>query len=107
MPPKSGTKSWEDVKLIFAALSITATLGLWNVFAANNEKPTVQAAVSQPTLAPVVQPAFHGKILLGGRPPSQTVVVVQNNSKHTGSGSSSNNNVQAQAPAPVTNTSSS
>jgi hypothetical protein len=103
MPPtKPGAKNCDDIKLLFAALSMTATLGLWNVFAANNQQTVVQATEIQPVAlsASQPQPAMPGKILLGGQAPSQNIVTVQNN---TGRASSN----KARHPAPVATTRSS
>jgi len=107
MPKKAKKKNWDDVKMVISALSVTATLAMWNIFAAaNNQKETAQVAELLPESEPVViiepaatqpQPAFTGKILLGGEAP-QPRVIVRSGGGGGGGGS---------APAPVTTTSSS
>lgn len=87
MATKPGPKNWDDIKMMLTALSITATLGFWNVFAAANEQNIVAKEVEQPasptpgvTQEPVAAsptPMFTGKILLGGKAPSQVVITVQ------------------------------
>ncbi len=77
MPNKSSSKKWSDVEIAIATVSIAVTLGLWNVFAAPQQKngtPQVNATVAPPptdvpvTLSlPTVMPEV--KILLGGKAP--------------------------------------
>ena len=85
MPGKSKTNNWNDIKMIITAVSVTLTLGLWNVFAATASRDKVAQAASlsaQPVamVEPVaVQPVpmfeFIGKILLGGVAPQPRVIV--------------------------------
>lgn len=87
MAAKPGPKNWDDIKMMLTALSVTATLGFWNVFAAANEQNIVAKEAEQPISATpeVAQafvtasptPVFTGKILLGGKAPSQVVIAVQ------------------------------
>jgi hypothetical protein len=85
MPGKTKSNTWDDVKMLVAAVSVTLTIGLWNVFAAaaNREAVAHNANVPlQPTanVAPFVRqvepaPGLTGKILLGGVAPQPRVVV--------------------------------
>ena len=82
MPKKSDPKNWFDVKVLIAAVSITSTLALWNLFAA---KP-VQTSGTNIAEVPAPPPAandsiltqgelgFFGKILLGGTAPQTRVI---------------------------------
>lgn len=98
MPAKPASKNWDDIKVLMAALAVTITLGLWNLFATTDKLNITQKTVSlPPTTAPLpTQPAFRGKILLGGQAPSQQTIVVP-----------SSRSQNAQQPAPVTRTRSS
>ena len=96
MAPKK-KKNWDDAKMVISALSVTATLAMWNIFAANNKSEHTQVVEIPPE--PVVfieptpvaaQPPFTGKILLGGEAPKPRVVVVQ--AKSGGNGGNNNNN---------------
>lgn len=113
MATKPGPKNWDDIKMLFTTISITATLGFWNVFAATNEQNLVAKEVEQPVspaldVAPGVAalvtasptPVFTGKILLGGKAPSQVVITVQEKVAR-------NNQQPQQQPDPVTQTQSS
>lgn len=108
MATKPGTKNWDDLKMMFTAISITATLGLWNVFAVANEQDSVAKVIDQTPPTNIVEqavtanptaPVFTGKILLGGTAPSQTVIRVQ--------AKAARNNQQSQSQQPVTQTRSS
>lgn len=99
MPAKPGSKNSDDLKMLMAALAVTTTLGLWNLFATNDKPVVTEIAADQPTLPPIeiaspTQPSFRGKILLGGQAPSQPIIVVQRPRN-------------PQQPAPVTRTRSS
>jgi uncharacterized membrane protein YgcG len=126
-------KSWAEIQMAIAAISITATLGFWNVFAA----PDRQTAVTQvkPTTTPppppppteTAQPTpvvptstalalMPVKIIFGGKAPSQQVVqvVVPQNTKRNkggggdgGGGGGGGASVSAPAPAPAASTGSS
>ena len=97
--------------MVISALSVTATLAMWNIFAATNdqaEKKQVVEAPPEPTavveaLPTPTQPAFTGKILLGGEAPKPRVVVVQAKAKNNGG----NNNNGGGGGGAVTSTSSS
>ena len=102
MPVKPGSKNRDDIKMLMAALAVTTTLGLWNLFASLDTPATTQNTASLPSIPPVeagnpTQQTFQGRILLGGQAPSQQVIVVQR----------PNNPRNAQRPSPVTQTRSS
>jgi hypothetical protein len=102
VPAKHGSKNRGDIKMLMAALAITTTLGLWNLFANLDKPTTTQKTISLQTPPPTViasptQPAFRGKILFGGQAPSQKIIVVQR----------PKNSQRPQQPAPVTKTRSS
>ena len=108
MATKPGSKNWDDIKMMLTLISVTATLGLWNVFASSNKENSVVKELEQPASPGITQtlfaasptPVFTGKILLGGKAPSPVVVTVQEKV--------SRNNQQAQQqPVPVTQTQSS
>jgi hypothetical protein len=104
MPAKPGSKNSDDLKMVMAALAVATTLGLWNLFATNDKKILTETTVNQQTPPPIettspTQPAFRGKILLGGQAPSQQIIVVQR--------PRTNNSQNSQQPAPVTQTRSS
>jgi hypothetical protein len=103
MATKPVSKSWDDIKMLMAALAVATTLGLWNLLSIMDQQNTAQKTSNGQNAVPIVventtQPVFQGKILLGGQPPSQNVVIVR-----TRPGQSQN----GQQPAPVTQTRSS
>jgi len=87
---KKPQKTWADVQMTIAAISITATLGMWNLFSTPQKQqvtqitdastpppppsPTEEVAV---VAAPVAQlPQFVPvKIIFGGIAPKQQVIV--------------------------------
>jgi hypothetical protein len=102
MPAKPGSKNRNDIKMLMAALAVTTTLGLWNLFATLDKPATAQKTASLPSIPPAVvanpaQQTFRGRILLGGQAPSQQVIVVQR----------PKNSRNSQPPSPVTQTRSS
>lgn len=117
MATKPGPKNWDDIKMMLTTISITATLGFWNVFAAANEQNIVAKEVEQPasptpgvtqTLVAASAsptPVFTGKILLGGKAPSPVVIAVQQKAAAK-KGQQPQQQAQQQ-PAPVTQTQSS
>jgi len=74
MAEKPGPKNWDDIKMMLTAISITATLGFWNMFAAANEQNMAAKKVELPAspmpdvaqvlIAASPTPVFTGKILL-------------------------------------------
>ena len=95
-------KTFDDVKMTIATISITMTIVFWNLFAASaNNTETVSAAkIPQitATVEPIVQvveptPTFVGKILLGGEAPQPRVIVVQQSGgNNNGGGNNGGNN---------------
>jgi hypothetical protein len=81
---KKPQKSWADVQLTIAALAITVTLTLWNIFATPAKQqvsvqPTEPVTPPEPLPTEVAQataPQFVPvKIIFGGTAPQQQVVV--------------------------------
>lgn len=100
MPPtnKPASRSWGDIQMVLAALTMALTLGLWNLFAQPDRVAAEQKAKEAPDLppateaaptlaAPAAAPTQAGpiKILLGGVAP-QTVITVQQPSRGGGGG---------------------
>ncbi len=108
MASKPAARSWNDVQLVLAALAMTLTLGLWNLFAAPDlaeakktaeQQPPQPPATEQPSLAATPTPLPPIKIMLGGVAP-QLQVVQQPSARRSGrSGGGSS------APAPSTRSS--
>ncbi len=99
MPAKPGSKNRDDLKMLMAALAVTTTLGLWNLFATLAQPAPIQKTASLQAIPPAqaanpAQQTFRGKVLLGGQAPSQQVILVR----------SSRN---SQGPSPITQTRSS
>ena len=94
MTKKPGARGWNDVQLVLAAMAMTLTLGLWNIFAepdlahakesAKQQPPTPPPATELPTVAgtPTALPPI--KILLGGVAPELQVVQQQPSARRTG-----------------------
>ena len=80
MPAKPNAKNWNDIKMVITAISVTATLGFWNLFAVNNPKTNTGQDALEPEIQQsnfgttrhiqVPTPVFTGKILLGGQAPA-------------------------------------
>ena len=103
MATKPVSKSWNDIKMVMAALAVATTLGLWNLLSIVDQQNTPPKTSNGQDPAPIVventtQPVFQGRILLGSRPPSQNVVIVRTRPRQSQNG---------QQPAPVTQTRSS
>jgi hypothetical protein len=93
MPPKVNSNKWSDVQLAIAAISMTAVIAFWNMFAGpdkvqNNEKAeTEQQASVIPTVTPtafvetpvpeITMPPLGYTILFGGVAPQPQVIVVK------------------------------
>jgi hypothetical protein len=82
MPTK---RNWNDIKILTATLAAAATLGLWNLFATVNKQNTTQKVAGVQNSVPSIvvntaQPASYEKVLLGGQPPSQTVIFLRSRS---------------------------
>ena len=106
-------KSWGEIQLAIAAIAMTVTLALWNVFATPTKPVVAQAGNTEtpppPTDAPTQAASptpgtLPVKIIFGGAPPQQRVIVQgaapQAKPKHKGGGA-------GPAPAPTANTGSS
>jgi hypothetical protein len=128
---------WLDAQIVIAALAVTASLALWNVFAAAARHPvlgpisirmaerlyknTATAAVATPvpTTLPSVTPGLTQihlpplHLLLGGHAPVVQVVVVSNRGGSSGgqassvSGTGGGGGPVSNPPPPVTTTASS
>jgi len=98
---KPQKKTFDDVKMLIATLSITMTLVFWHLFSASAASAQEQVAVANVpqtgvSLDPAASqenptPAFTGKIMLGGQAPQQQVVVIQR-AKPAGNNNANNNN---------------
>ena len=121
MANKPQGKSWNEVQMAITAVTITATLGFWNMFA-TPEKPQAAAQVAAtftppppppPTETAVPEPTATAaslslrpvKIIYGGKVPQQEVIQVAVAAppakKNKGGGGGGGNNTTAPAPAPV------
>jgi hypothetical protein len=84
MASKPGARNWNDVQLVLAALAMTLTLGLWNLFAGPDSAEARKTAEQQPPMSPITEepisvdgtptPLPPIKILLGGVAPQLQVV---------------------------------
>jgi hypothetical protein len=95
---KKPQKSWVDVQMTIAAIAITATLGMWNLFSTPQKQQVTQVADAAtppppppPTeeVAVVTAPATQlpqfvpVKIIFGGVAPQQQQIVVQASAPQT------------------------
>jgi hypothetical protein len=93
MANKPQGKSWNEVQMAITAVAITATLGLWNMFATPEKTqaaaqitatftppeppPPAETAIPEPTATAVSSLALRPvKIIYGGIAPQQPVVQV-------------------------------
>lgn len=84
MASKPASRSWTDVQIALVAMSMAATLGLWNLFAGPDlakaresaQEPVITPPAEIPVVAGTPTALPPAKILLGGVAP-ETVVVVQ------------------------------
>lgn len=109
MANKPAARSWNDIQLVLAALGMTLTLGLWNIFAApdlaeakkaTEQQPPTPPAAEEPSLAATPTPLPPIKIMLGGVAP-QVQIVQQPSARRAARSNSSGGS------APVTSTRSS
>lgn len=126
MPAKPNAKNWTDVQMAITTVAITASLGLWNIFATPAKKPTASLAEVKPTQPPTQTPlplptetalpqptptaatlALRPvKIIFGGKAPKQQVIQIaappeqtaKNNRRQNDTNNTDNS---AQQPAPV------
>ena len=85
MANNPGSRNWNDVQMVLAAMAMTLTVGLWNVFAAPDAALAKESA-QEPAAPPPTEPTATiptsptalppVKIMLGGVEP-QTVIVQQ------------------------------
>ena len=52
MANNNGSRNWNDVQLVLAALAMTLTLGLWNIFAEPDLAHVKESAEQQPPTPP-------------------------------------------------------
>lgn len=92
MAPKPNSNKWSDVQLAIAAISMTAVIAFWNMFAGTDKaKADERAAAEQqalliPTVTPtafvetpmpeITMPPVGYTILFGGAAPQPQVIVV-------------------------------
>ena len=92
MAPKANSNKWSDVQLAIAAISMTAVIAFWNMFAGPDKaKADEKAAAEQqtlliPTVTPtalvetpmpeITMPPVGYTILFGGAAPQPQVIVV-------------------------------
>lgn len=89
MAAKSPSRKWMDVQVTIAAVSMTAVLVLWNMFAAPDKSKSVEkAALEQvkssstptempPATAMATMPPSGYTILFGGEAPKPQIIVQQ------------------------------
>ena len=93
MAPKPNSNKWSDVQLAIAAISMTAVIAFWNMFAGPDKaQADEKAAVEQqglliPTVTPIAlvetpipeitMPPVGYTILFGGAAPQPQVIVVK------------------------------
>ncbi|MBT3322802.1 MAG: hypothetical protein HN392_11015 [Anaerolineae bacterium] len=78
-------KSFDEIKMMIATISITMTIIFWNLFASDvNQKESSPEVTNTPQITatpePVIEtvkpvPAFTGKIYLGGQAPQPRVII--------------------------------
>lgn len=102
MAAKPNANKWSDIQLAIAAISMTAVIAFWNMFAgpdktkADEKTAAEQQALLIPTVIPTVvetpapvitMPPVGYTILFGGAAPQPQVIVIQ---KPKGSGGGGN-----------------
>jgi hypothetical protein len=117
-------KSWGEIQLAIAAVAITVTLGFWNLFSAGQKQEVAVVASATDTEAPPTEEVAQApaptptqrflpvKIIFGGTPPQQKVVIQVNapksQPKHKGNGGGGGGAPQvSQPPQPPVTTGSS
>lgn len=98
MPARPNSRNWNDVQTAIAAVTVVATLGLWNLFAQPSKIVTAQSAdtVTPPpieppiTIGPTAIPQV--KIMFTQVAPQPVVVSQpQNNNKKNNNNKNNNN----------------
>lgn len=124
MAPKTNSNKWSDIQIAIAAVSMTAVIAFWNIFAgpdkvkADGKAAAEQQALLLPTItstaiveapAPVVTMPPQGyTILFGGKAPQPQVIVVAKPKNNNGGGNNDNGGGGgAAASQPATTTASS
>lgn len=110
MPAKPNPKNWNDIQMALAAISITATIGLWNTFATPAKIETAQnlaapAAAISASPAPALPP--NVKVYFGGSAPQARQVAQAAQQPTTKQQKQGRQNNSGSAPAPVAQTRSS
>jgi hypothetical protein len=102
MANKPVSRSWNDVQIVIATISMAFTLALWNLFAGPDRETALKRAQTQPTQQPIGQSPVpiitqpvptalgDGVLLLGGSAPQTTVIV-----RSGGGNGGGNNNANA------------
>lgn len=108
MPTKANPRKWNDVQTTIAAVTVVATLGLWNLFAQPSKTVSAEAdeAVAPPPTEPpvVLEPTAipQVKIMFTQVAPQPVIInQPQNNNKNNNKNQNNNNS------APTTQTRSS
>jgi len=108
MPPKANPRKWNDVQTTIAAVTVVATLGLWNLFAQPSK--TVSAKADETVLPPPTEPPLvieptaipQVKIIFTQVAPQPVIInQLQNNNNNN---KKNNNKNQNNNSAPVTQT---
>jgi hypothetical protein len=83
MANKPGARNWNDVQMVIAVISMTLTLGFWNLFAGPDrvtaekrakEAAAVMPAAESPSVVVAPTPMGNGTIYLGGSAPQSVIV---------------------------------
>lgn len=120
MAPKPNSNKWSDVQLAIAAISMTAVVAFWNMFAgsdktnADEKAAAEQQALLVPTLTPVIvatpmpevtMPPVGYTILFGGAAPKPQVIVVRQPNGGNNNSDGGGNSAPANQPAASTSSS--
>jgi len=105
MPPKANPRKWNDVQTTIAAVTIVATLGLWNLFAQPSK--TVSAKADETVVPPPTEPPLvieltaipQVKIMFTQVAPQPVIINQPQNNNNNKKNKNQNNNS-----APVTQT---
>jgi hypothetical protein len=85
----TGTSNWKDIQMVMAAMAMTITIGLWNIFAAGDLASAEEAQavdIPSPTVPPPTAvlpptPLPQVKIMLGGQAPQVKVIQQSSNTR--------------------------
>ena len=101
MPPKANPRKWNDVQTTIAAVTVVATLGLWNLFAQPSKTVSAKAdeAVTPPPTEPpvVLEPTSipQVKIMFTQVAPQPVLIDQQQNNNKKNNNKNQNNNNNA------------